>query len=79
MRLTVGKWLIGAGIGIAGLGSVAVALKAPLLGWLVFAGGILLAIAGAVYMLLETPRMSGERTSTRAPSSATDWRTSATS
>lgn len=52
MRLTVGKWLIGAGIGIAGLGSVAVALQAPTLGWLVFAGGIVLALLGAVYMLL---------------------------
>lgn len=52
MRITVGKWLIGAGIGIAGLGSVAVALQAPMLGWLVFAGGIILALVGAVYMLL---------------------------
>ncbi len=52
MRLTIGKWLIGAGIGIAGLGSVAVALQAPILGWIVFFGGIVLALFGAGYMFM---------------------------
>lgn len=51
MRLKVGSWIAGSGLLVAGLASVPLALGAPLVAWLCFIGGIVLAVSGAVHAL----------------------------
>jgi len=56
MRLKVGLWIAGTGLIVAGLGAVPASLGVPLVAWLCFVGGVVLAVGGAIHAMRgETP------------------------
>ena len=62
MRLTVGKWLAGAGLAVAMLGGVPASLGAPVVAWIVFVAGLVVALVGLAFALLgETPEERRKR------------------
>lgn len=49
MRLTVGKWLAGAGYALAAIGAVPAALGVPVAAWIMVIGGIGVGLLGTIY------------------------------